>query len=270
MHNLKIGMENNQIIQFFKEDFIKIKNMGPVKSKREGDTGIGKTFSDLLGIDESNESHPTYGNIKIKTQRDYANTKLSLFTKNPDYPKSAITKMTKKFGKPSKMNYLQNTLNTTITTSPNVCYNNWGFYIEFNDDKLYLKIYNYASNQDEEDIYYIKINKLREIFNKNYHILAYVNAIHSGKNPETFHYIGCDIFIDGSFDRFVKLLKMGKIVYEIRVSVDESGKQKDHGSGFRISKSDLNHLFRSHYTILENGDLIENINHEQESLDKWY
>ena len=46
------------------EEFItklgKIRDCGYLKSHRSGDTGIGKTLEDLLGIDENNISGPDF------------------------------------------------------------------------------------------------------------------------------------------------------------------------------------------------------------------
>ena len=51
--------------------FEDIKKMGWVKSLRKGDTGIGKTFEELLGKTEENFEFPDFEGIEIKTKRYY-------------------------------------------------------------------------------------------------------------------------------------------------------------------------------------------------------
>ena len=45
-------------LNILKEEFLRIKRMGYVKSLREGYTGIGKTFEDLLGKKAIIQHHP--------------------------------------------------------------------------------------------------------------------------------------------------------------------------------------------------------------------
>ena len=43
--------------------------MGFVESHREGDTGIGKTLEDLLGITENNIAGPDFATYELKSAR---------------------------------------------------------------------------------------------------------------------------------------------------------------------------------------------------------
>ena len=47
--------------------FLKIKNMGYIKTMRKGSTGVGYTFEKLLGKEEDNLPFPDYKGIEIKT-----------------------------------------------------------------------------------------------------------------------------------------------------------------------------------------------------------
>ena len=71
----------------FIEKFIKIKNMGWIKTYRTGPTGIGKTLEDLLEIPENNIDGPDFGDYELKAMRSSANSMLTLFTKTPKPPK---------------------------------------------------------------------------------------------------------------------------------------------------------------------------------------
>ena len=66
-------------IEQLEKEFKRIKNMGYVKSTRNGPTGIGKTFEDLLGKKEDALGLPDYKGIEIKTKRSYSNSYTTLF-----------------------------------------------------------------------------------------------------------------------------------------------------------------------------------------------
>ena len=47
----------------------RIRNMGSVQTHRAGDTGIGKTLEDLLGIEENNIAGPDFDLYELKSGR---------------------------------------------------------------------------------------------------------------------------------------------------------------------------------------------------------
>ena len=60
-----IAMNYNEFVQRMKQ----IKEMGFVESNRSGDTGIGKTLEDLLGIAENNIAGPDFDIYELKSGR---------------------------------------------------------------------------------------------------------------------------------------------------------------------------------------------------------
>jgi len=74
-----------------------IKEMGYVKTHRAGNTGIGKTLEDLLGITENNVPGPNATMIELKSARKNVSSMLTLFTKSP-LPPRANTILLEKFG----------------------------------------------------------------------------------------------------------------------------------------------------------------------------
>lgn len=55
------------------------------KSHRNGPTGIGKTFEDLLGKKEDNLPLPDFHQIELKAHDQAENSYITLFTKSPTY-----------------------------------------------------------------------------------------------------------------------------------------------------------------------------------------
>ncbi|GAH74179.1 unnamed protein product [marine sediment metagenome] len=60
-----------------------IKEMSFIRTHRSGNTGIGKTIEDLLGIEENNVPGPNAGMIELKSARRNVSSMLTLFTKSP-------------------------------------------------------------------------------------------------------------------------------------------------------------------------------------------
>lgn len=74
-----------------------IKEMGYIKTHRAGNTGVGKTLEDLLGIIENNIPSSDGAMIELKSARKNASGMLTLLTKSPLPPK-ANSVLLEKFG----------------------------------------------------------------------------------------------------------------------------------------------------------------------------
>ncbi|MGC8673421.1 MAG: MvaI/BcnI family restriction endonuclease [Thermoplasmata archaeon] len=70
-------------------------------SHRKGDTGIGKTLEDLLGIKENNLPGPNGELVELKSIRKNSTSMITLFTRSPS-PKGSIRKLLYDYGYPSK------------------------------------------------------------------------------------------------------------------------------------------------------------------------
>lgn len=91
-----------------------IKKMGYIRTHRVGNTGIGKTLEDLLGINENNIPGPNARMIELKSARKNAASMLTLFTKSPLPPK-ANSVLLEKFDYESKRGNNKKELHTTVS-----------------------------------------------------------------------------------------------------------------------------------------------------------
>ncbi|OYD16208.1 hypothetical protein CH333_03940 [candidate division WOR-3 bacterium JGI_Cruoil_03_44_89] len=87
--------------------------MGYVKTHRAGNTGIGKTLEDLLGIKENNVPGPNAAMIELKSARKNASSMLTLFTKSP-LPRKANSVLLERFGYESTRRNKRKELHTTV------------------------------------------------------------------------------------------------------------------------------------------------------------
>lgn len=67
----------------FKEAIEQVEKKGFIQSHRTGDTGVGKTLEDELGVEENSVQAADLGEVELKATRRDSNSKLTLFTKAP-------------------------------------------------------------------------------------------------------------------------------------------------------------------------------------------
>ncbi|MHC1588249.1 MAG: MvaI/BcnI family restriction endonuclease [Methermicoccaceae archaeon] len=121
-----------QVVKRLKE----IKDMGYVRTHRAGDTGIGKTLEDLLGIHENNIPGPDAQQIELKAARKGSKSMITLFTKSP-MPKNANPLLLRRYGYPSARGNRRKELHTTVNAvSFNSLKGEPGFKIEVRSDRI--------------------------------------------------------------------------------------------------------------------------------------
>ncbi len=116
----------------------KIKDMGYIKTHRAGNTGVGKTLEDLLGITENNIPGTNAGMIELKSARKNATSMITLFTKSP-LPKRANSVLLARFGYASARGNNRKELHTTVSAREfNTIKGKLGFKIDISADRLNL------------------------------------------------------------------------------------------------------------------------------------
>ena len=246
-------METNDIDQVADElltKFMKISHKGWIESSRKHNTGIGKTFEDLLDKIEDNEADPDYKGIEIKTHRNSSQSYTTLFTASPDGPaKAENTRLREKYGHVDIESGL-NILHSSIFSNRKTTYNKkYKFQLEVNrnDRKIYLMIFD-LNDKLLEKITYWDFDSLNSKLKRKLKMLAYITSKNKiENNTEYFLYQECKLYKFKSFDKFLDLLEQGVIMLDIRIGVYKSGKSfgktHDHGTGFRIKECDIDKLY---------------------------
>ncbi|HJJ42440.1 MAG TPA: MvaI/BcnI family restriction endonuclease [Methanocorpusculum sp.] len=248
----KYTSDEEKIIIKFRDQFQKIKSKGFIESHRTHNTGIGKTFEDLMNIKENNIQDADYKNlIEIKTKRIDSESMITLFTKSPDYPPNSNSYLREKYGVIDKT-YNMKTLHTTVSA---IKYNTFkediGFKLECSDEdrKLYILIHDSITGKILERRIFYTYETLEKIVSAKCANIAYVNAENRINNNglEEFRYTSAKLLTGCTFEKFISAVKDGTITYDIRIGFYKSGKSfgktHDHGSGFRIKKSDISAIF---------------------------
>lgn len=227
-------------------DLKKIKESGFQKTHRVGNTGIGKTLEDLLGIEENNVAGPNGHQTELKSSRKNTTSMVTLFTLSPK-PRRINSKLLEKFGRDSDKGSKQ--LHTTINAiTRNTVYSKTGFKINISDLRVEIDHPNYGGIDTP---YWDKTTLEKAFYRKYPQNLLYVKADfkNKGKNEE-FHFNEAWLMSGFSFDNFIELLSKKKILVDIRMGQYPNGKPHDHGTGFRISPDDLVYCFTNRNKVM--------------------
>ena len=242
----------DKILDGFRRDFLSIKSKGFVESHRTHNTGIGQTFEDLLGIVENNNSLADYkGLLEIKSSRELSESMITLFTKSPTFPKNINSTLREKYGQSDSKADGMKTLHTTLSSSKfNTFVNKFGFKLSIYEEKnrMLLLIMNLATGKLEDIEVYYDFSILKEIVEKKCKYIAYIKAETKNQDGKEFFSFKNAVLLSGlTFEKFIQCVKEGIILYDIRIGVYRSGKDKgkthDHGSGFRVLKNNLDRVF---------------------------
>lgn len=240
-------------IEKFIEAFRKVKAMGEIKSNRSGNTGIGKTLEDIMNVKENNLQTPDLYNFEIKSQRGLSESYVTLFTKSPK-PRGVNTQLRLKYGTFDEEFKDLKVLHTSIF------YNRWNTHksgysfmvdIEEQSEKIFLRIKSLDTNIEENVSVNWDFKTLKTKLEKKLQNLAFVNASSRKIDGiEYFNFKECMLYSGGlTLERFIKALKDGLIMYDIRIGVYHNplkrnyGKSHDHGSAFRIKKENFLNLY---------------------------
>jgi len=233
-----------------------IKKASYVKTHRAGNTGVGKTLEDLLGIKENNIPGPNASVIELKSARKNASSMLTLFTKSP-LPKKANSVLLKKYGYPSDKPPHQfigsggkgnerKELHTTINAKEfNKLKGIAGFKIAIKNKRLNLitpknEVLGHWDKETLKKSFEIKLPKL-----------LYVKAETKGKgSDEKFWFNEAWLLSGFNFDNFLKLLKQGVIFVDIRIGQYPDGRTHDHGTAFRVFPDKLDLCFKQRKRIM--------------------
>ncbi|MCJ7423581.1 MvaI/BcnI family restriction endonuclease [Candidatus Bathyarchaeota archaeon] len=239
----------------FQRRIAQIKGMGYVLTHRKGDTGIGKTLEDLLGITENNIAGPDFATYELKAGRKESVSMLTLFTKAPS-PASANKRLLEVFGYAQRKvprDYRQLSLAGKEAGESNIPVedkelhvtvdalkpNSVGLKLGVREKKLIIE-----NDRGVEAYWYT--DTLRESFERKYHRLVYVLADHKMEGGKEHFWFNETLLLDDfGFERFSELVGEGRLKVDIRIGHYPDGRLHDHGTGFRILPKYLPQCFKT-------------------------
>lgn len=226
-------------LKTLKNKLKKIKQMGFIKTHRAGDTGIGKTLEDLLGIKENNIPLHNISNVaELKAYRKDATSMLTLFTLEP-LPKGGDRDrlLLNNFGYSNRDNQRLKELHSTLSCKR---HNNQGLKLSVEKDKIRVQ-----GKGRRLNIYWDMENVEKKFHNK-LPALVYVLADRKIiKNKEYFYFNEAYLLTDFDFELFKKMVKKDEIVVDFRMYYKPNGSVRNHGTGFRVKINKLYYAFKN-------------------------
>lgn len=236
-----------RVLESFKTDFNSVKGKW-VQSNRANNTGIGKTFEDIMGVKENNSHLPDYqGILEIKSSRDLSESLVTLFTKNP-YPRGINAVLREKYGIIDER-YNDYKLFCTFDTDYYPAYDKYAFKLEFDfeNDKVFIVIKDLKTNEIENisPQPYLVLSELKEKVENKCKYIAYVTAkTKEIKGIEYFKFEKAVLLTGLTFDKFIEFVNLGHIKHDIRQGFKRNGERHDHGTGFRFKKNRMDKMFK--------------------------
>lgn len=249
---LKKLSEKEQSIS--RELLIKIQNIhdkGFIPTVTPGDTGVGMTLENELGIPPNSSQNPDYLGIELKarrtkfTQRRPTN-RVTLFSNVPDWKNSqgmTADKLLEKYGYYAvDQKTGQRRFNLYCTISANTP-NPQGLYfnVDFDQDILINR-----SRIDGCDEYVLQwsLETLRNHLQNKHHETFWVQAeTQKIKGVENFNYHTIVHTKKPNISLFPYLVESGVITMDYTMHRKSNGKVRDHGYLFKIDPSKINLLF---------------------------
>lgn len=229
-----------------------------IESNRNGSTGIGKTFEDLLGKEEDNLSLPDFqGLIELKARDMESSSMIGLFTKSPDYlPASAASFLDHKVNSYLLRNYgyigdkgekrLCTTLSAKETVYPKG--GNFGFALEIDDANRFIHIVVIDRTTGKEvfkDAGWT-YEMLLDTTKKKLQSLALISAqkkIMDGKTHYIYRHLD---MIDGMDNAgLIEMIKQDIVRIDLRMKMREDDTVRDHGTAFRIQNKNLISVYKT-------------------------
>lgn len=242
----------------FQKEMERIRDKGYIQSHRSGDTGIGKTLEDELGVEENSIQASDIGSVELKANRLGSSSKVTLFTKSPNKRGVNNRVLRKNYGyqtdESRQLNENVQILHTSVNGAGFNTLNGEPFMkLTSRDDRLYLE---HARDGILEDVYWDEA-QLKKAFDKKYpakkmyHVQA-KSKVEDGH--ESFHYCEAYSLENYSADRMIDGLVSGELEMDIRLGVYASGKNKgkphDNGTAIRVSPKKLDDCFDSKKKLL--------------------
>ena len=231
-------------IKILKKKLKEIKALGFIKTHRRGDTGIGKTLEDMLGIRENNIPLPDIGEVaELKAYRKSAVSMLTLFTLEPK-PRGGDRDrvLLDNFGYTRRDNERPKELYSTLSCKR---YNNQNLKLAIRKDTICI-----VGRGRELNICW-EITDLERKFEEKLPALVYTLAESKEINEEEhFHFNEAYLLEGFDFETFKKMIRNDDIVVDVRMYYRPDGSVRNHGTAFRIKVRKLYNAFETKTRLL--------------------
>lgn len=220
--------------------FDEVNSRGWVDSLRAGDTGIGYTFENLIGVTENNDRTADFRGIEIKCktlrpERISRSGKINLFQESPSWLQELSAKERIRNLGAVGDNGLYSCY-SQLTTSPN----NLGLLLKVTAESQRIDL-----QKREDALGFWSFARLKERLLEKHSRAVFVKArTRSTGGATQFLYEEVVYCHSPSMERFVSLVDQHNIVFEFTMSEKADGRIRNHGYPWRLVREEfLEQLF---------------------------
>ena len=212
----------------------RIKSAGFIKSHRKGDTGVGHTFEQELGLTENCVSGPDIDGKELKAARKGAGGKQTLFTKEGEWKMHQL-QFIETFGFPHTTHEGEMSAQSTVTRTKN----NRGFWIYTSDE--YVSV----MNEDVEIVRWDWNSLINQFAHKFPSCIKVYADVEKRDGVEYFHYNEAYVYSSTNKNLFRKAIEDDVISIDLRLRTqyNEGKGVRNRGTAFRINHSEMDKLF---------------------------
>ncbi len=225
-------------------ELAKIKQIGWIRSRRKGDTGIGKTIEDLLGIPENNLGEPDCiykgYEVEIKGHRIRSSSMITLFTLEAGTRHLHDVQLMRKYGYENSKG--RQALKITLTTQQ---FTSQGLKLRSDPTNRTISIID--TNGYEPWVWSISDIRLK------LHNLCVVYADSKREEGQEYFRVEKAVLALGlNKECFFRLVEDGYVKIDLRMHIKPTGASRNHGTAFRLPRwEDLVKCYEKQETILD-------------------
>ena len=244
-------MEDKQIELL--ERFKQISKLKWIQGINNFTNSAGLTFESLLNKKSDSMFFPDYNGIEIKCTQRFSRYPITLFSKAFDGPSLfQMNEILNKYGKTDIIYKDKKILNSNICCNKKILVSGKYYFkldVSNKDKKIYLAVYDVFDNLIEKEAF-INFETLKTHLELKLSTLALIFASKKSINDiPHFRYYKIAIYKLISFNKFIELLKQDIIIVDIvgRISRSgtEIGRQRNKNLVFKISKENIEKLFKT-------------------------
>ena len=214
---------------------------GWVKTKRLGDTGVGYTLEELLGIAANSSRAPDYKGVEIKSSRKRS-VNQTLFGKTPDWKKSRLKSSLQILEERGRFSTEKNRKQLFHSIYAHK-QNSYGLQLEVCTEESLLKQYCNIADRREDDVLW-EISILQDALRKKHRQTFWVKSqTRIIDHTEEFLYHEGVYTRGPNIEALPLLLEAGDVFVDYTIKQNPNGSAKDQGYLFRMKKNNLDVLF---------------------------
>lgn len=239
-------------MKLLKKEFYRIQSRNWILSQSKGYGGAGQTLEFLLNKSIDRDILPDYNGIELKTRQENSEPYVGLFSMALDNMPLRMKFLYEHCGWPSKDNPEFKVLYLRINNQFNRCSRRFSYklFVNYINKVVELKIYDHYNEELIKEPLSWSFKHLQLRLETKLSYLAFVNVkryFEWTTKKTYFKYEDIIFYKLKNFSEFLKLLEVGKIVVNIKITYykteEKKGNMFDKGTTFEINYNDIDFLF---------------------------